>query len=221
MEKAVRFRYRTRPDFVFVLSFLVLMAKQVPFPSPYIIYEGGASGSSVLVRSDKHTIFGVSLLYALCCLLYVVFYLFLLLAKQLTVLSRYIHYQVYTDEATCSFLLFGTKTHRFCFLCSSFFFLNTFSCFSLRWLKQATFFSGLSPVAAVDVHRSLDRACQNLVVATELHALYLLTPLDGLEPDWGRFREEYTAWREEDPARIVGKAVSLGMQENGALHFRG
>lgn len=81
-------------------------------------------------------------------------------------------------------------------------------CFVLRWLKQATFFSGLSPVAAVDVHRSLDRACQNLVVATELHALYLLTPLDGLEPDWGRFREEYTAWREEDPARIVGKAVS-------------
>ena len=75
--------------------------------------------------------------------------------------------------------------------------------------KQATFFSGLSPVAAVDVHRSLDKACQNLVVATELHALYLLTPLAGLEPDWARFREEYTAWREDDPARVVGKAVRL------------
>ena len=88
-------------------------------------------------------------------------------------------------------------------------------CYGLA--MQATFFSGLSPVAAVDVHQSLDRACQNLVVATELHALYLLTPLDGLEPDWARFREEYTAWREEDPARIVGKAVSLIVRVVGVV----
>lgn len=72
---------------------------------------------------------------------------------------------------------------------------------------QATFFSGLSPSAAIDVHRSLDKACQNLVVATDLHALYLVTPLDGLEPDWRRFREEYLGWREGDPSRVVGKAV--------------
>lgn len=74
-------------------------------------------------------------------------------------------------------------------------------------MAQATFFSGLSPMAAVDVHTSLDKACDSLVVATELHALYLLTPLEGLEPDWRRFREEYTGWSEGDPARVVGKAV--------------
>lgn len=62
-------------------------------------------------------------------------------------------------------------------------------------------------MAAVDVHTSLDKACDSLVVATELHALYLLTPLEGLEPDWRRFREEYTGWSEGDPARVVGKAV--------------
>lgn len=111
-------------------------------------------------------------------------------------------------EQNCPFL-FCTKRKMFCLSCCPFIY---FYCVWLRRLlfvyKQATFFSGLSPLAAVDAHQSLDRACQNLVVATELHALYLLTPLDGLEPDWARFREEYTAWREDDPARIVGKAVS-------------
>lgn len=82
-------------------------------------------------------------------------------------------------------------------------------CLPFSYKIQATFFSGLSPSAAVDVYRSLDRACEHLVVATDLHALYLLTPLDGLEPDWARFREEYTGWREGDPARVVGKAVSV------------
>lgn len=51
-------------------------------------------------------------------------------------------------------------------------------------------------------------ACKSLVVNTSLHALYLLTPLDGLEPDWAAFRDEYTGLGHEDAARVVGKAVS-------------
>lgn len=80
---------------------------------------------------------------------------------------------------------------------------------SLVSQAQATFFSGLSPSAAVDVQRSLDMACKDLVTNTDLHALYLVTPIDGLEPDWGAFRDVYTGWGDEDPARIVGKAVRL------------
>lgn len=74
--------------------------------------------------------------------------------------------------------------------------------------EQATFFSGLSPSAAVDVFRSLDKACQNFAVASDLHALVLVTPLDGIEPDWGRFREEYLACSKDDPVRVVGELVS-------------
>lgn len=74
---------------------------------------------------------------------------------------------------------------------------------------QATFFSGLSPSAAVDVQLSLDMACRGLVTNTDLHALYLVTPIDGLEPDWAAFRDAYTGWGDGDPARIVGKTVRV------------
>ena len=55
---------------------------------------------------------------------------------------------------------------------------------------------------------SLDKACQNFAVASDLHALVLVTPLDGIEPNWGRFREEYLACSEDDPVRVVGELVS-------------
>eukprot|EP00752_Nemacystus_decipiens_P002246 g2129.t1 len=76
-------------------------------------------------------------------------------------------------------------------------------------LGKATFFSGLSPSAAVDVFRSLDKACQNLAVASDLHALVLVTPLDGIEPNWGRFREEYLACSKDDPVRVVGELIGV------------
>lgn len=119
--------------------------------------------------------------------------------RNLVVVSFFVYNCSYSVRNRTLFLF------RFCFR----FILTSVVFFLFVGEKQATFFSGLSPVAAVDVHQSLDKACQNLVVSTELHALYLLTPLEGIEPHWGRFREEYTAWREDDPSRVVGKAVSL------------
>ncbi|CAM9144280.1 unnamed protein product [Scytosiphon promiscuus] len=76
-------------------------------------------------------------------------------------------------------------------------------------LGRATFFSGLSPSAAVDVFQSLDKACQNFAVASELHSLVLVTPLDGIEPNWRRFREEYLAFSKDDPVRVVGELIGV------------
>lgn len=55
--------------------------------------------------------------------------------------------------------------------------------------------------------QSLDKACQNFAVASELHALVLLTPLEGVEPNWERFREEYLACSKDDPVRVIGRLV--------------
>lgn len=60
----------------------------------------------------------------------------------------------------------------------------------------------------MDVFQSLDKACQNFAVASDLHALVLVTPLDGIEPNWRRLREEYLACSEDDPVRVVGELVS-------------
>lgn len=59
----------------------------------------------------------------------------------------------------------------------------------------------------MDVFQSLDKACQNFAVVSELHALVLVTPLEGIEPSWERFREEYLACSEDDPVRVVGGLV--------------
>ncbi|CAN0488503.1 unnamed protein product, partial [Ectocarpus sp. 8 AP-2014] len=61
----------------------------------------------------------------------------------------------------------------------------------------------------VDVFESLDKACQNFAVASDLHALVLVTPLDGMEPNWGRFREEYLACSNDDPVRVVGELIGV------------
>lgn len=62
-------------------------------------------------------------------------------------------------------------------------------------------------MAAIDVQRSLELACGGLVVNTDLHALYLLTPLHGLDPDWAHFQAIYAGWGDDDPVRHVGQAV--------------
>ncbi|CAM9118141.1 unnamed protein product, partial [Hapterophycus canaliculatus] len=87
-------------------------------------------------------------------------------------------------------------------------------------LGRATFFSGLSPSGAVDVFQSLDKACQNFAVASELHALVLVTPLDGIEPNWRRLREEYLACSKDDPVRVVGEliGIELGVLVSAAGH---
>ena len=69
--------------------------------------------------------------------------------------------------------------------------------------------------------RSLDKACQNFAVASDLHALVLVTPLDGVEPNWGRFREEYLACGKDDPVRVVGDLVRLDRNSCRAVFFWG
>ncbi|CAM9107353.1 unnamed protein product [Choristocarpus tenellus] len=90
-------------------------------------------------------------------------------------------------------------------------------------LGKATFFSGMSPCDALDVHQALHHAGGHLVLTSELHALYLLTPpSSGLEPDWKKFRDVYTGWGEGDPARAVGKAVGIqeGVLVNASVKYK-
>ncbi|CAM9113139.1 unnamed protein product [Sphacelaria rigidula] len=77
-------------------------------------------------------------------------------------------------------------------------------------LGKATFFSGLSPSAALDVYRSFDRARRRFVTSTNLHALFLLCPVDvGIELDWAMLWEVFTSWDDDHPAKIVANAVGI------------
>lgn len=79
-------------------------------------------------------------------------------------------------------------------------------------VSQATFFSGLSPSAALDVYRSFDRARRRFVTSTNLHALFLLCPVDvGIELDWAMLWEVFTSWDDDHPAKIVANAVSVAL----------
>lgn len=54
-------------------------------------------------------------------------------------------------------------------------------------LGRATLASGMDPKQALDVHADLKKAREGLVLSTDLHLTYLVTPLDGdLKIDWDR-----------------------------------
>ena len=81
--------------------------------------------------------------------------------------------------------------------------------------------SSAGDTATVDVFHSLDKACQNFARCQRPpHALVLVTPLDGIGPDWGRFREESLACSEDGPVRVVRELIS-GAGHATLVHRRG
>ena len=81
--------------------------------------------------------------------------------------------------------------------------------------------SSAGDTATVDVFHSLDKACQNFARGQRPpHALVLVTPLDGIGPDWGRFREESLACSEDGPVRVVRELIS-GRPRHTSTQARG
>ena len=75
-------------------------------------------------------------------------------------------------------------------------------------LGAATVFSGLSPHEALTVYRELSRSRRNLVLDTELHLIYHITPIyQTIEPNWQLYLQKYSTLPPAD--RRVADAVEV------------
>ena len=80
--------------------------------------------------------------------------------------------------------------------------------YSSSSLGAATVFSGLSPHEALTVYRELSRSRRNLVLDTELHLIYHITPIyQTIEPNWQLFLQKYSTLPPAD--RRVADAVEV------------